>query len=229
MFDVCVIGHVTKDLICIDGKLQREMPGGTAYYTSIALSHLGLQVAVLTKVARADREELLCELRSCGVTVFCRDSDATTTFANCYRSEHFADRVQAVYATASPFSPDEVAPLDAALFHLGPLTNRDFSLDVLRAVARKGRLVSLDVQGFVRTVAHGAVKTTDWQDKAAGLPYIHILKAGEEEAKVLSGEVEAKRAALRLAAYGPAEVIVTLGSRGSVILSRGQFFDIPAL
>lgn len=224
MFDVCVIGHITKDLICIDGKLCREMPGGTAYYTSLALRHLGLRVAVVTKVAQADREYLLRELQSCGIAVFCKDSTETTVFVNSYRSEHFADRVQAVYATANPFSPD-----DAALFHLGPLTNRDLSVDVLQAVARKGKVVSLDVQRFVRKVAHGEVRTADWREKAAGLPYVHILKAGEEEATVLSGETEAKRAALRLAAYGPAEVIITLGRKGSVILSHGQFFSIPAL
>lgn len=229
MFDVCVIGHITKDLICIDGKLCREMPGGTAYYTSLALRHLGLKVAVITKVAHADQDRLLCELQRWGIAVFCKDSTETTIFVNCYRSANLADRVQAVYATASPFSPDDVAPLDATLFHLGPLTNRDLPLDVLQAVARKGKLVSLDVQGFVRTVEHGEVKTVDWQDKAAGLPYTHILKAGEEEAWVLSGEAEAERAALRLAAYGPAEVIITLGSKGSVILSQGRFFHIPAL
>jgi sugar/nucleoside kinase (ribokinase family) len=69
----------------------------------------------------------------------------------------------------------------------------------------------------------------DWPDKADGLSYIDILKAGEQEARVLSGEAEVERAALRLADYGPAEVIITRGSKGSVILSGGRFFPIPAL
>ncbi|MDY6938658.1 MAG: hypothetical protein SWY16_13420 [Cyanobacteriota bacterium] len=36
MFDVCAIGHITKDIIRVDGKLEKAIPGGTAYYTSIA-------------------------------------------------------------------------------------------------------------------------------------------------------------------------------------------------
>ncbi len=87
MFDICIVGHITKDLICIDGKLQREMPGGTAYYTSIALKHLGLKVAVITKVARADQEHLLSDLHRCGIAVCCQDSEETTIFENCYWSE----------------------------------------------------------------------------------------------------------------------------------------------
>jgi hypothetical protein len=138
-------------------------------------------------------------------------------------------RVQTVHAVASPFSPDDVGSIDAAFFHLGPLTNRDISLDVLQAVSHKGKLVSLDVQGFVREVEHGKVTAVDWHEKTEGLPYIDLLKAGEQEARVLSGEVEVAHAALRLASYGPVEVVITCGSKGSVILSAGKFFYIPAL
>lgn len=229
MFDICIVGHITKDLIRIDGKLHREIPGGTAYYTSLALKHLGLKVAVITKVSRADQESLLFDLQRRGIAVCCQESEETTVFENCYRSENFDDRVQTVHAIATPFSPDDVASTDAALFHLGPLTNRDISLDVLQAVSRKGRLVSLDAQGFVRQIEQGKVKAVDWQEKAEGLPYIDLLKAGEQEARVLSGEVEVERVALRLAEYGPVEVIITLGSKGSVIFSEGKFFRIPAI
>ncbi len=31
MFDVCVIGHVTRDIIAIKGRPAKPMPGGTAY------------------------------------------------------------------------------------------------------------------------------------------------------------------------------------------------------
>jgi sugar/nucleoside kinase (ribokinase family) len=125
MFDVCVAGHITKDLIRIDGKLSKEMPGGTAYYTSMALRSLGFKVAVITKVSRADQEPILADLRRCGIAVCCQESAETTTFENSYRSDSFDDKVQTVHAIAHPFSPDDVGSIDAALFHLGPLTNRD--------------------------------------------------------------------------------------------------------
>jgi sugar/nucleoside kinase (ribokinase family) len=80
----------------------------------------------------------------------------------------------------------------------------------------------------VREVEHGKVKAVDWHEKAEGLSYIDLLKAGEQEARELSGEGEVTQAALRLASYGPGEIIITRGSKGSVILSAGKFFYIPA-
>jgi len=58
-FDLCVIGHVTTDFVEIDGKTQGAMPGGTAYYTSMALRSLGLNVAVITRLSDQDRTVLL--------------------------------------------------------------------------------------------------------------------------------------------------------------------------
>ena len=37
MFDVCLVGHITKDLVrTADSEI--EMPGGTAYYTAMTAS-----------------------------------------------------------------------------------------------------------------------------------------------------------------------------------------------
>jgi hypothetical protein len=35
MFDVCTIGHITKDIVRIK-DVEKEMPGGVVYYFSIA-------------------------------------------------------------------------------------------------------------------------------------------------------------------------------------------------
>ncbi len=57
MFDVCVVGHVTKDLVrTAEGEF--EMPGGTAYYTAIALKNLGMRVAVITKLLEQDVRDI---------------------------------------------------------------------------------------------------------------------------------------------------------------------------
>ena len=57
MFDVCVIGHITKDIVRIE-NLKKEMPGGVAYYFSMALKNLGSNVSLVTKVA--EREIRVC-------------------------------------------------------------------------------------------------------------------------------------------------------------------------
>ena len=50
----------------------------------------------------------------------------------------------------------------------------------------------------------------------------------EYEAEVLTGEKDLHRAAERLAEWGVKEVLLTLGSFGSIIYAEGRFYDIPA-
>ena len=59
MFDVCVIGHVSKDHSVVWGKTTGPRPGGAAYYAAMAFRSLGLRTAVLTTVAAEDRIEAL--------------------------------------------------------------------------------------------------------------------------------------------------------------------------
>lgn len=42
MFDACVIGYVTKDIVKTKNA-EKEMPGGVVYYFSIALKNLRVQ------------------------------------------------------------------------------------------------------------------------------------------------------------------------------------------
>lgn len=227
MFDVCVIGHVTKDVIKANGENRREMPGGTAYYTSMALTSLGLDVAVITKVASEDHDHVLNPLKRAGIVVYCQESERTTAFENIYVRDNPDVRIQRVTAIAPPFSPGDIPSISAAICHVGPLTSADVSLELLKALSPKANLISLDVQGLLRRVINGEVRETDWQDKAEGLGYVDILKANEHEARVLSGEDDVEKALVGLSSFGPKEIIITCGSRGSIILVDGSFYRIP--
>lgn len=226
-FDICIIGHVTRDIIRIRA-VEWKNPGGTAYYTSLPLQRLGLKVAVVTKVASADQTSLLNELKQCGITVFCGESPETTSFQNIYLDVARSDRVQKVKAKATPFSPRDADPVSAPIFHIGPLTKKDIPLKLLEMLSRRDVLISLDVQGFIRCIEKETVKEHDWDEKQKGLSYVDILKANINEARILSGEDNAEQAASQLAEYGPKEVIVTLGNKGSVIYSNKQIYRIPA-
>jgi len=48
------------------------------------------------------------------------------------------------------------------------------------------------------------------------------------EAEILTGMSEVNRAAIKLASYGIDEVVITLGSKGSLIYSKNRFYSIPA-
>lgn len=227
-FDVCVIGHITTDFIQIDGSITTEIPGGTAYYTSMALKSLSLDVAVITKMSRDHRACLLAELEEVGIRVFCEESQQTTVFENIYSREELDTRVQRIRSVASPFSSENLAGISASFFHVGPLTNTDISPDFLREVASKNRPISLDVQGLLREVTQDRVRSVEWEEKAKGLAHVNILKADETEAKILTGEDDLEKAAIRLSNLGPGEVIITSGSKGSLIYAQHEFHRVPA-
>ena len=227
MYDVCAVGHVTWDRIRI-GDRVRVQPGGAAYYFSLALRRLGRNVAIVTKMAAADENSLLSELRAEGIDVSCTESATTTRFSNAYSEGDPDRRVQQLASVAAPFVSSDLEGMSARFFFLGPLTAGDISLEFLREVSLRGD-VALGVQGLVRSVSEGEIRTQAWADLKQGLACVSVLAADENEARVLTGESNPEKAAQRLAEGGPREVVVTFGSRGSVICSGGRLHRIPAV
>jgi len=226
MFDICVIGHITKDIIRIE-KNKKELPGGVAYYFTLALRNLDpyLNICLITKLKDEDKI-LLDELFKNNIQVFYTNSKETTIFENIY-TDTLNFRIQKVRAIAQPFTIEDVLNKSAKIFHLGPLTNEDIPVEVIKYLSKKSK-ISLDIQGFVRNVEQGEIRKINWKDKEEGLPCIEILKANEEEAKILTGINDIKKAAIKLAEYGIKEVVITLGRKGSLVFSNGNFFSFPA-
>ena len=68
----------------------------------------------------------------------------------------------------------------------------------------------------------------DWTDKREALQYIHFLKVNEHDMEVLTGLSDPHEAARKLHEWGVKEVLVTLGSMGSLIYDGTDFYRIPA-
>src|SRR5204863_8120307 len=78
-------------------------------------------------------------------------------------------------------------------------------------------------QGLVRARERGPLRL-DAEFDPAVLEHVSILKLAEEEAQVLLGEVD--EASVRR--LGVPEVLVTYGSRGSVVFADGRADEIAA-
>ncbi len=148
------------------------------------------------------------------------------SFENIYGDDP-NDRRQRVTAQADPFCIEDLKDVQADIIHLGTLLADDFSLEVIKHLASKSTLAA-DVQGFLRKVENEKVYPVDWAEKKEALKYIHTLKANESEMEVLTGCSEPHEAALLIADWGVKTVLLTLGDKGSLIYSGGQFYDIPA-
>ena len=226
MNDICCIGHITLDKI-ITPKQTTYMPGGTSYYFSHGIRHLKdtRNYKLITALAPSEYKAVE-DLRAKCIQVEVLPSRKTVYFENIY-GENQDDRKQRVLAKADPFTVEELKDEEAKFFHLGSLLSDDFSLDVVKLLSGKGKL-AVDAQGYLREVRGEQVYPTDWKDKREALKYIDILKVNEYEAEVLTGFKDFKQAALQLAEWGVKEVLLTLGSLGSIIYAEGTFYKIPA-
>jgi sugar/nucleoside kinase (ribokinase family) len=224
MYDICCIGHITHDKV-INTQTIVHMAGGTAYYFSCAISRLDANYLLVTALAPAEMHYITA-LREKGIGVMVQPSRQTVYFENIY-AENQDERTQNVWATADPFTTEQLQTVNARVFHLGPLLAGDISVELIKTLAAKGR-ISLDVQGYLRKVENYKVYPTGWAEKREALQYVHILKADEAELEALTGERDVRKGAELVSRWGVKEVVVTNGSAGSLIYSGGVFHAIPA-
>jgi sugar/nucleoside kinase (ribokinase family) len=177
--------------------------------------------------AVGEREMHVVEsLRREGINVKTSPSHETVFFENIYH--HDQDyREQNVLAIADPITLESAKGLESKIFHLGPLLLHDIPVCLIEFLAGIGQ-VSLDIQGFLRSVVNSKVLFADWSEKGKALPYITYLKANEFEMEIICGTSDPYEGAKILAGWGVTEVIITLGSKGSIVYCDGCFTEIQA-
>lgn len=224
-YDICCIGHITLDKI-VTPKHTVHMPGGTSFYFAHGIASLDPSNFLLVTSLAESEMSAVNDIRNKGIDVKVLPSRKSVYFENSY-GEDQNNRTQRVLAKADPFSIDGLKDVEANIFHLGTLLADDFPLDVLKYLATKG-IVSVDAQGYLREVRGENVFPVDWPEKREALRHITLLKANEHESEVLTGEKDPHKAARILASWGVKEVLLTLGSNGSLIYADGKFYEIPA-
>ena len=226
MKDICCIGHITKDKIVTPNRTV-YMAGGTSFYFSYAINQLPKDVtfSLVTAMDPTEKEPVEKMLKA-GIDVSMNASRNTVFFENIY-GENQNERKQRVLAKADPFTIQQLEHVDAKVFHLGSLLADDFPTEVVEYLSSKGR-VSIDVQGYLREVRDEKVYPIDWKEKLKVLKHTYYLKVNETEMETITGLKDAHEAAKLIHAGGVTEVIITLGSEGSLVYVDDKFYEIPA-
>ena len=212
-----VVGLVSLDRV--DGGTPRV--GGAVFYAARALRFLDQPAVVATKVAR---DEEAVALRAVGIPVVHAKAARTIEFA----IENEGDRRRLlIQEPGDSFTPADVNEwLASALagcdwVHAGALTRADFPAATLAAL-RRGRRLSFDGQGLVRSAGKGAV-TLDGDYDPEVLGHVDLLKLSEEEADALGLELDDRS----LGSLGVKEVVVTLGRDGVIVYADGLSELVP--
>ena len=128
-----------------------------------------------------------------------------------------------VEALGDPWEPADLYGLERADWvHVGALARSDFPARTLAELA-PDRRISFDGQGLVRPARTGPLELDADFDPEV-LSHVAVLKLAEEEAHVLVGEPGEDE----LRSLGVPEIVVTLGSKGCLVLADGRVQRITA-
>jgi sugar/nucleoside kinase (ribokinase family) len=225
-YDVVFIGHYTKDTI-VYPAVTRVVDGGAFNYGANVAARMGLRVAVVTRLAREDWH-VVEALEAIGVTAFARATPDSTCLRLIYPTDNLDQRTIEVTSSAGPFTLEEVAGLDGRAYAIGASLRGEVPTGVVNALAAKGGILAVDVQGFLRIVQDGTLVSDGWPGKDEILRHVTVLKTDAVEAELITGESDRHVAARKLAAYGPKEVLLTHAS-GVLVYHDGVVHEAPWL
>lgn len=206
------IGHVAKDRDPHTGELRT---GGTAAYSALAAARLGLRAALITSLSCLD---LLSPLGP-DIQLFVAPSPNTTTFINDYS---LGPRRQQVSSVSGPIQAQHIPRLwrEASIVHIGPIA-REVEPGIIDLFP--DALVCVSPQGWMRRWDDtGEVTMGPWENAELVLSRADILVLSEEDTAHEPGLEQRYR-------YKVPIVVITLGSRGAQVYTRGNRFHVPAL
>ncbi len=226
-----VVGTLTRDRNEVGGRVFHRI-GGAVWHAGTVLADLGVRTVVVTRIAAED-EDLVAALRAAGVEVRWQPSARTTTFVNRYPAENWDLRTQLVPAVADPIQASALAQAleGADLAFLGPLHPDDLAEDIVTAFGgRRPSVVAIDVQGYTRTIRDSVVAPGLDRRLADMSAACDVIKAGRDEASLITGAPGAERATEALAAaHAGREIVVTCGAGGAFVAYAGRLHYEPAV
>ena len=210
-YDSLIIGEIAQDTnVDYDGTVVQAI-GGAVYYSGFAAANMGHKIAVLPKADTREVDLKAAFAAAPNITVYPLHSDTSFVTKNVYHTADRERRTSTVDSMISPYRPEEVPAIDAAIWHLAGLAAGDIP-DEMIPFAAQHAMVAIDVQTMLRCVENGGMVYHDWAKKKEMLPYIRFLKTDAAEAEILTGTDDRAQAARMLYDWGAKEVLITHNS-----------------
>ncbi len=222
-YDVLYIGNYTKDTV-ISPSGTKKIDGGAVNYAAHAAARLGIDVAVVTHLAKED-EHVVEKLVLAGIDCYALYTPQSTLLTLEYPTTDPDIRTLSVNTTAGSITADEVENIKARAAVIGSSLRGEVGMDVIRALKAKGMFVAVDMQGFVRVLRGLELKYEPWDELQSTLAQIDVVKSDAVEAEFLTGETDIHRAAKFYAGLGPREIVLTHRD-GLLIYADGKFHEM---
>ena len=218
-----VIGSVALDDVDGPFGMHRDLLGGSASFIARAASYYTRNVAVVAVVGDDFPQRHLDELAGLGVDVTGVERRAGETFhwtgryAPDLATRETLETRLGVFADFAPKVSEQHR--DAELVLLGNI-DPALQLDVLRQI-RSPTLVALDTMNLWIDIKRDDLLRT--------LAHVHTLMINDEEARLLAGHHNLRRAAGAILKLGPSSLIIKRGDAGALLFHGGGVFAAPAM
>ena len=207
-YDITLIGNYTKDKIVTPSAVKHVDGGGFNYGAHAAIA-LGAKTAAITRLKKDDMH-VVDNLTNIGIEAFPTYTDSSTHIELIYPTDDFDERTLIMPNSAGSFNSEQFKDIESKIFLVNASVRDEFKVQTLIDLEKKGSLIGIDLQGFIRTRNKNNVLVNSlWNEKKEALELTHYLKADGVEAEFITGESDLISAAKILKSFGPKEVIIT--------------------
>ena len=212
---VTLIGSAAIDTTQFNNR-RLTKAGGVVVYAGYTFCKHHISTRVITCIAPSD-QGLVTLFNTLGIELLAQKTPVTTRFINTYlgkekREQHILDMANPIPVPTSDWPPPATGHV-----HLGPLHPDDIDERILASLQTFTGMVSLDIQGYVRSIASGRVLAGAAPILSRGLDAADIIKGDQQEWQIamdaLGSDVEGL-----LETYRLKEIVVTDGARGGTVI-----------
>ncbi|WKZ49534.1 MAG: PfkB family carbohydrate kinase [Anaerolineales bacterium] len=222
-YDVLYIGNYTKDTI-VSPTGTKNVDGGAVNYAAHAAARLGLNIAVVTRLAKED-SHVVDKFTQSGIDCFATYTPHSTIMNLEYPTMDPDIRNLSVTETAGSVTAADVENINTKAAVIGSSLRGEVGMDVIRALKSKNVRVAADMQGFVRVLRGVELKYEPWDEMPSTLAQVDVVKSDAVEAEFLTGETNIFKAAKYYADMGPTEIVLT-HKDGVLIYAEGNFHEM---
>lgn len=229
--DTTVVGHVTIDVNIIRDGIIENILGGTPTYSGFALTKLGREVGIASKIGEDFPENFPPLFSKFGLNtegmLVCNEK--TTRFKNKYLDDE--KREQTCEEICEPIFPEDIPEvyLNADGFYISPVLN-EVPYETVKKISENAQgTIMFDPQGLFRNISNsGEISLEKPDDLDRYMSHVDIAKIGLDELDVFEDSPE--NVLRKISNMGPEIVIFTRGGRDSKMLtSEGEIIEVESI
>jgi hypothetical protein len=229
MTKIILIGPLTEDTIYLDKRVIKNI-GGTVFYAAETFNKFNCEV-LLIPILPKKKIKYLNKIHS-KISIKPIFSNNNLLFQNIYSKKNIFERKQKLkgyISTKENININKIKNIafqDSNLIFIGPQTNNEISLKIIKIIYRQNKNICLHAQGFFREFSQTEISEKTWKGYKLFLKYLRTIILSEKQIYSLNNSKSFIENIQELNRLGPKEIIITRGNEGFTVFADNKFFSV---